>query len=283
MAGRIAFRESLGRAAPLQVSGFGEKIHEKLKTEDAARQLERERSGKISGGKLGQPTLWAVLDMIGVPRDFDPYLLGKFQRGHDVEARAINLLTGIEADKVEPGTRVKSEQGAILQGEFILQKESGYRGGTGYVDLAQVVEKGDIYHEIKSSTKMAYDRVAGTGRSKGNTPAPYYHHAVQLAYYCIGDGVDRGFLHYLNADDYRLTSFAINPFDYKEEIDKEIDDIQTAFLTKQLPTFEAFLDYHKAYRKSTYGEWNDLDPAQMMRKLETEYPEAYKKLMTTTI
>ena len=119
-----------------------------------------------------------------------------------MEARAIQFLTGIEADKVEPGTRVNSEPGAILNGTFVLQQESGYRGGTGFVDLAQLIPSGHIYHEIKSSTKMSYDRVAASGRYKGvvdmekGIGVPYTHHAIQLAYYAIGDGVDTAFLHY---------------------------------------------------------------------------------------
>lgn len=289
MGARIPSREILSDGTPQRIYEFGEKIADKLKKDDADKRLLREPSGKISGGKLGQPTLWAVLDIIGIPRDFDPYLLGKFQRGHDVEARAINFLTGIEVDKVEPGERVESAPGAILSGTFVLQQQAGYRGGTGYIDLTQLIPEGHIYHEIKSSTKMAYDKVAAAGRYKGiadpanGTGVPYYHHAIQLAYYCLGDGVHDAFLHYFNADDYRLTTFAINPLDYKEEIDKEIDDIQLAFESKQLPSFEAFLPYHKAYMKGTYGEWNTLSPEQMMDKLQREFPEQYQRFMTITL
>lgn len=289
MPARIPSREVIGIATPKRIYEFGEKIGEKLKSEDEAKRAAYERSGKISGGKLGQPTLWAVLDMIGVPRDFDPYLLGKFKRGNDVEARAINFLTGIEADKVEPGVEVQSEEGAILKGTFILQAEQGYRGGTGYIDLLQLLTDKTIKHEIKSSTKLAYDKISASGRYRGivdvenGTGVPYYHHAIQLAYYCLEDDDDIAYLHYFNADDYRLTTFAINPNDYKEEIDKEIDDIQLAFATKQLPSFEAFLPYHKAYMKGTYGEWNGLTPQQMIEKLEREFPEQYQKFMTMTI
>jgi hypothetical protein len=279
MAERIPSREIVGRATPKQIFEFGDKIHEKLKDEEAAKQAAYTRSGLISGGKLGQPTLWAVLDILGVPRDFDPYLLGKFRRGNDVEARAIDFLTGIDISQVEAGATVSAPETAILTGDFIWQATAGYRGGVGFVDLAQLAPSGNIFHEVKSATKMAYDKVAATGRSKGNAPEPYYHHCIQLAYYCIGEGVTRGFLHYFNADDYRLTSFAINPLDYKEEIDKEIDDIESVFLSQQLPSFEAFLPYHKAYRHSTYPEWNSLTPQQATDKLKREYPEAYKKLM----
>lgn len=287
----VPMREPIGRNSPSRIYEFGDKLHQKLQDDNAAKQAGRERSGKISGGKLGKPTLWAVLDLIGVPDEFDPYVLGKFQRGNDVEDRAIQFLTGIKPWEVEPGTVVKSEPNAILTGEFILQKEGGYQGGVGYIDLAQIVKGGDVYHEIKSSTKMAYDKVSASGASKRAAEkrgeeakaAPYLHHALQLAYYCLGDNVTRGFLHYFNADDYRLCSFAINPLDYKEEIDKEIEDIRSVFLTKQLPAFMGFLDYHKLKAYWSYKEWNELTPSEMMNKLKSEYPDSYKKLMEMEI
>lgn len=280
-------REPIGRQAPQRIYEFGEKIHQSLVDKNEEKQKSRERSGKISGGKLGKPALWAVLDIIGVPDELDPYVLGKFQRGNDVEDRAINFLTGLDPQAIKPGEVVEKNDG-ILTGKFILQKEGGYRGGVGFIDLAQ--ETSDwVYHEIKSSTKMAYDKVAASGRYKGvvnidkGIGVPYLHHALQLAYYCLGDGVTRSFLHYFNADDYRLTSFAINPLDYKEEIDKEIDDIQLAFIEKRLPVFEGFLPYHKVKGYQSYKEWNDLTPDEMLLKLKSEFPEAYERFMNTTL
>ena len=280
---RVPMRDVIGRNSPSRIYEFGDKIAQKLQADDKAKRAAYERSGKISGGKLGKPTLWAVLDLIGVPDEFDPYLLGKFMRGNDVEDRAIQFLTGIKPWEVQAGELVKSDSNAVLVGEFILQKEGGYRGGTGFIDLAQVVGDSFVLHEIKSSTKMAYDKVAAAGRYKGvaepekGIGVPYLHHALQLAYYCLGHDVNRGFLHYFNADDYRLTSFAINPLDYKEEIDKEIDDIQLCFVTKQLPNFEGFLPYHKVKAYWSYKEWNELTPNEMMQKLKSEFPESYKK------
>lgn len=285
----VPMRDPIGRNSPTRIYEFGDKLHQKLQDDDKLKREARERSGKISGGKLGKPTLWAVLDLIGVPDEFDPYVLGKFQRGNDVEDRAIQFLTGIKPWEVEPGTKVKSEKNAILTGEFILQQEGGYRGGTGYIDLAQIVGDTFVLHEIKSSTKMAYDRVAAAGRYKGQVDVekgigvPYLHHALQLAYYCLGADVSRGFLHYFNADDYRLTTFAINPLDYKEEIDKEIDDIEAVFLTKQLPAFEGFLPFHAVKGYWSYKEWNQLSPSEMMAKLKSEFPDQYKKFLSMTI
>lgn len=283
----VPMRDVIGRNSPTRIYEFGDKVHKKLVDSNEAKKAERERSGMISGGKLGKPTLWAVLDIIGVPDYLDPYVLGKFQRGNDVEDRAIEFLTGIDQHDVEPGVLIHSKPDAVavLTGEFMMQKKGGYRGGIGYIDLSQKLAEDWVYHEIKSSTKMAYDKVSASGRYKGvvdiekGVGVPYLHHALQIAYYCLGDEVSRGFLHYLNADDYRLCSFAINPLDYKEEIDKEIDDIQMAFTLKELPAFEGFLPYHKVKAYWSYKEWNELTPQQAMFKLQHDYPEQYKKFM----
>lgn len=281
----VPMRDVIGRNSPTRIYEFGDKVHKKLVDSNEAKQAERERSGLISGGKLGKPTLWAILDIIGVPDYLDPYVLGKFQRGNDVEDRAIEFLTGIDQHDVEPGVLIHSKPDAVLTGEFMMQKKGGYRGGIGYIDLSQKLGDDWVYHEIKSSTKMAYDKVSASGRYKGvvdidkGVGVPYLHHALQIAYYCLGDEVSRGFLHYLNADDYRLCSFAINPLDYKEEIDKEIDDIQMAFTLKELPAFEGFLPYHKVKAYWSYKEWNELTPQQAMFKLQHDFPEQYKKFM----
>jgi len=293
-------RELIGRWSPMEIAQFGERVTEELKRRN--NEHVHEPSGLISGGKLGQPTLWSVLDMLAELRaEHDGYTLGKFQRGHDVEARAINLLTGLSIQYIvdildgiidNPGW-IKLEANNILDGEVYLQYKQGYRGGTGYVDLAQKTPSGElIFHEIKSSNKMAFDKVAMTGasaiaaRKRGETlkPAPYDHHVLQLSYYCLGGDVNRGFIHYLNADDYRLISFAINPEDAREEIDKEIDDIQAAFILKSLPVFEPLFDFQRIKNYQAYGdEWNMLSPDELMTKLENEFPSAYDKLMTTIL
>ena len=246
-------REMAIVGTPMLVETFGERVGKELEARDRART--HTPSGLISGSKIGQPTLWAVLDMLGELRaEHDAYTLGKFQRGHDVEARTINMLTGLQLQYIvdildgiveNPGW-IKLESGNILSGEVYLQYKQGYRGGTGYVDLAQRTETGEVvFHEVKSSTKMAYDKVAATGRSSAGKPEPYVHHALQLAYYALGAGVNRAFVHYMNADDYRMCSFAINPIDYKEEIDRQIDDIQNAFALKSLPAFEPVLEFQR--------------------------------------
>ena len=88
-------REMAIVGTPMLVETFGERVGKELEARDRART--HTPSGLISGSKIGQPTLWAVLDMLGELRaEHDAYTLGKFQRGHDVEARTINMLTGLQ-------------------------------------------------------------------------------------------------------------------------------------------------------------------------------------------
>lgn len=309
MPSKIPSRDMIVPNEYMVVPQFSEYIGKRFKALEKKKNEAYTASGLISGGKLGKPALWAVLSMLGFVKDFDEYTLGKFQRGNDVEARAINMLTDIPMDYInqilsgqvaDPGW-IDIPKGAMLEGKVYLQLKGGYRGGTGYIDLAQETPSGRIiYHEVKSSTKMAYDKVAASGASKSsktygyrngkrtvlsetpNSPAPYVHHALQLAYYALGDDVASTYLHYFNADDYRLISFAINPLHYKEEIDFEIDQIQSAFLTKTMPPFEVTQEFHKIKNYQDFGdEWNLLSPAEVLKKLESEFPEGYEKFMTT--
>ena len=299
---KIPKRDFIGRWTPKVIDQFSDNVGTRLKRKADAAAAAYTPSGLISGGKLANPTLWSVLDLLGLRKEYDEYTLGKFQRGHDVEARAINLLTGLEIQyiidildgtKPNPGWISIQDPDAVLSGAVYLQLQQGYRGGTGYIDLAQKTDSGTIYyHEIKSSNKMSYDKVSASGasasaaikRGEKPTPDPYDHHQIQLAYYCLGGNVQQGFLHYFNADDYRMISFSINPLDYKEEIDKEIDDIQMAFESKVLPPFEALTDWHKIKNYQSYGaEWNTLNPDELLNKLRLEYPEAYQRFMTTTL
>lgn len=289
---KYPYRELLGRWNARQIHQFGESVGKRLKALDD--ENIHQSSGLISGSKLGQPALWTVLQILGEGKDFDEYTLGKFQRGHDVEARTINFMTGVPLQQLvdildgvveNPGWISITDERAVLSGEIYLQYEASYRGGIGYVDLAQRTPNGQIvFHEIKSSTKMAFDKVAATGRSSAGTPAPYDHHSLQLASYCLGEDVSTGFIHYMNADDYRVCSFSINPLDYQEEIDKEYDDVQAAFLTKTLPVFETLFDFHKIAAYQTFGdEWNLLSPSQALTKLEMEYPKSFEMFMNTTL
>lgn len=252
------------------------------------------QTGKVSGSKIAQPTLTAILTMLGIERKPDNYTLGKFTRGHDVEAKFIERVFHKPKDVDETGEWEDSGNGYESKFTWQYEMEDGYRGCTCSVDvLEEYTYDGDplneslyIVHEIKSVGKMKYDRVAGTGFRKGE-PEPDFSHCLQASLYALSLEKETGILprciiHYVNADDYRVVSFEINPEDYKEELDKRIDAIYTAFAEHRLP---AYIPY-EAWQK---GKYNDFEECERLTEdevndyIKTRYPEAYEKFLNARL
>ena len=259
--------------------------------------------GLISGSKLADATLSTILKMLGVQQEFDAYTLGKFKRGHTTEAELIELLTGIPRHEQTAGVWLEPKDKRVLVGKVMLQAEpiAGYRGMTNSVDVLEDVGSGLIVHEIKSATKSAYDYVAATGKGKFNyeynyatkkrerkgnrSPEPKEHHLIQVSSYSLsnwGKPVLKAYVHYINADDYRMISFLVDHMKYKPEIDREIDAVQYAFATKILPAYEPLYKW-QAGKYNSFADWEKLTEAEVLDKLRKEYPEAYDTFMNTLI
>lgn len=259
--------------------------------------------GMISGSKLADAPLNTILKMLGIGQEFDAYTLGKFRRGHSTEAELVELFTGLSRQEQVPNVWLEPTDKTVLRGKVMLQAEpiKGYRGMTNSVDLIEDVGEGLIIHEIKSATKSAYDYVAAVGKGKFDyqynyttkkrertgtrAPEPKEHNSIQVASYALSQWekpVLRTVLHYINADDYRMISFMIDPQLYKPEIDREIDAVQFAFETKQLPKFEPLYKWQQG-KYNSFEEWEKLSEPELMAKLKGDYPEAYEKFMSTKI
>ena len=260
-------------------------------------------TGLISGSKLGDASLNIILKMLGIGQEFDAYTLGKFRRGHDLEAVLVELLTGIPHSEQVASEWLDPRAGAVIQGKVMFQGSAlkPYRGMSNSIDMIEDVGAGYIIHEFKSATKMAYDQVAATGnakykweynyalkkRVKGalNKPSAREHHAIQVSSYALGaykKPVLKTYIHYINADDYRMISFEVDPSKYKEEIDREIDEVQFAFNTKILPEFKPLFAWQKG-KYNSFADWEKLKEIELMAKLRAEYPEAHQKFMSTTL
>ena len=125
--------------AGVLVTQLGDKLGEKLVEAEEKAMAEHEVSGKMSGSKLGQPTLDIILNLLATDRKVpDAYSAALFQRGRDVEARITKWFTGKTPDEVKPGE--KFESSGLLKGTVALQVEQGYRGGTGFIDLVQYTD-----------------------------------------------------------------------------------------------------------------------------------------------
>ena len=126
--------------------------------------------------------------------------------------------------------------------DFTWQYEmkDAYRGCTCSVDVLELPEKGmPIIHEIKSVSKMKYDRVCGTGMRKNQMAEPDHSHCLQVALYAMSYDKETGimprcYIHYVNADDYRVSTFEIEAESYLDELDQRIDAIYTAFAEHRL-------------------------------------------------
>ena len=249
---------------------------------------EYNETGKISGSKLGYASLTAVLKMIGVEVEFDDYTKGKFLRGHDLEARIIGLLWGIPPAE---NTWYDTTQGT--KGCWQLIPTQSYRGTSVTIDFVEDFGEYYIIHEFKSCTKMAFDKVAGTGfnKTKANragvviAPELKPHNAEQSALYGLtplGKPVKCVMVHYLNADDYRMISFELNPEDYKEQIDNDINKIQEAFITKRFPIYEPRWGWDKG-KYNNYSDFEKLTHDQIVDKLRRENKDALDKFMLARV
>lgn len=171
-----------------------------------AQNIEREKlhepSGKLSASMLFQPVRFQVMKSLGIPRrDIEPYVLGKFKRGSDVEEWYVDML-----DKM----------GVLVE----KQKPLEYRGVVGFADAVidsskMEFKKGIIPHEVKSVTNAKLKRIANSEVD--------YHYKLQGALYALAMKSEYFAIDILSAEDLRVTSYAFPAREMKLEIDKIID------------------------------------------------------------
>lgn len=288
---------------------YDEAINQLLLAQQAKGDDSYVETGLVSGSKMGKPALWAILTMLGIPDPNDAYTIRKFHRGDDSHARGKEYMTGIKIDDQVDNERFDTPDYAPLKGTVWLEKEGGYRGGSGSIDIMQLTpEEKKIVHEIKSVTAEKFDRITKGGwewrrdvngkahRVKGKPTGCSYSHILQASYYALGERADGAVIHYLNTNDYRMASYWINPeedvvliengkerrFNPKQDIDTLIDEIYGAFATKELPVFKPVEVWQSMDKYQSYKQWCPLNETQLLAKLKAEYPDAYRKFMDTT-
>lgn len=246
---------------------------------------EYQETGQISGSKVAQPALTAILTMIGVDKPFENYTLAKFMRGHDVEAKFIERVFHKPVEISETGNWNYEDSVFTWQYEM----PCGYRGCSCSVDVCEERSDYPTLHEIKSVSKMKYDRVCGTGFSKNKVEEaePDHSHCLQLALYALSYKerfgiMPRCLIHYVNADDYRVTSFEIDPLNYRDELDERIDAIYTAFQTHTLPQYIPYESWQKG-KYNSFQELEKLSEAEVNSYIATAFPAQYQKFMSATV
>jgi hypothetical protein len=192
-----------------------------LRRENDKRNADHKSSGKLSASMLYQPLRFQVLKSIGVPqREIDTYVLGKFQRGNEVEATVVKV----------------AEDAGILKDR---QKFVEYRGAVGYADMVvdtdlTILNRGVMPWEVKSVTNAKLKRIEKTGVD--------YHYQLQACMYALAMGAKFYGVVIASGEDNRMTTY-IEP---TRGLEKDVNVTITAYDTAMklwneeqvLPPFE---------------------------------------------
>jgi hypothetical protein len=245
-------------ASNMEVSNFLENvISNNLLREQIGNKRHTELMGKLSGSILGSPLQAQILHMLGIgEKQQDPYVLRKFQRGHDVEAWVMKHVPGL-TDR---------------------QTDITYRGARGHidalVDMAEwdAPELGVIPHEIKSVTNAAYKWIKRSGAK--------WSHKLQAGMYALATDADYFMIHYIASDDYRILSFLFDIKEIAPDVDLIIDEVEDQLMSGLLPEFKSREDWQNNKEYQNYPTWSSLTQEELMLKLESEYPDAYERLIS---
>ena len=247
---------------------FDQDITNILRAREEKRRLEHEPSGKLSAGMLAKPLLEQVLRVLAVPGAIvTDYGLRKMQRGRDVEEWFVGLYEGPEQVKVE------------------------YRNAVGYLD--KVIKKDGRLWEVKSIKNSQAQYIDPNNTKRRRSPStgelePVYKgvkwgDALQAGLYALALKKPEFGVIYVSAEDYRTWPHVIELSEVEDDINSIISEVDAQLKSHKLPSFEAREDWHNlpkyAEEWSRYPEWVHLDPDTAMKKLEQQFPEAYKKLM----
>lgn len=220
-------------------------IANNLRAKHEKERLLHEKSGKLSAGRLSKPLLEQCLYLLGVPeKPIDDYTLRLFQRGKQVEEWVVSMLDGEE------------------------QVEAEYRGCIGFIDKMM-----EHPIEVKSIKSSQWKWLQQEGAR--------WSHKLQAGLYALGKNSEQYTIAYVVADDFRTFTYTGETKDVKPEIDSIITEVAEQLKSGTLPAFVAREDWHnkETYSKySGYPEWLHLQPELAMQKLESQFPEAYKKL-----
>lgn len=209
-------------------------------------------SGKLSASNLGAPLQWQVLKAFGVPEPVkDQYTLRKFARGKDVERWYLD--------------KIKS---CVVDDQTFVE----YKNVVGYID-ADVDTKdwqfpsGIIPLEVKSVTKLKFDRITGSGNFKQGQ-GPDVSHCYQATLYGLAKASKRFAISYINADDYRLRTYILEVEQYAEAVHKIIERYEKQLATGKVPVFVPEEKWQADKKYNRYPDWSDLNEEQLDEKLE---------------
>lgn len=251
----------------MRTDEYDSAINTVVTAQETNRSQYRTPSGRISASMMGKPVLWNVLKLMGIPtKEFDPYLLRKFARG-------------IQAEEWFTGNLIKSEPF-----RYTTQQRVSYRGGIGYVDLAENKQSYIKPHEVKSVTNMKFKRLTkGFVRKDIQATGVDLHHALQAAYYALANESPDFTIHYVASDDLRVASYELITADYQVQIDDMIDRIEDALSRGQIPEFESVVDWQNNKTYWDYPELYGMNAMQIETYLQANHKQAYDRLKSKEV
>jgi hypothetical protein len=220
---------------------------------NAEREATHEPSGKLSASMLYQPLRFQVLKTLGAPRrPMEAYVLGKFQRGDEVEKTV---------------AKVAGDLGILIEQQMFVE----YRGAVGYVDMVVDTGKAEFKHgvmpwEVKSVTNAKLKRIEKTEVD--------YHYQLQACFYAMALKSEYYGVVVASGEDNRMTTYVEPARKLKEDVDKAIDAYEEAMkawkTNMTLPPFEpnpkVAWTSNPAY--AMYEPfWFETDDATVIRKL----------------
>lgn len=227
------------------------KIGQKIIAVAEEKERNHKSSGKLSASKLGDPLLWQILYVLGVPAaPIDEYTYRKFLRGNHVEDWLVSELDAIDK-----------------------QKFVEYRNVVGYADVLADTAKWDfnvgiIPLEIKSVANAKFKRVVKEGVQRG--------HKLQGGLYAVALNKANFGVSYVATDDYRVHTFIYDTEEVKKEIDQVITTFEEALAqAKQgiFPKFNALEKWQENPKYSRYPEFTTLTSEEIKTKLESKIPQ----------
>jgi len=212
-------------------------------------------SGRLTAGMLGKPLQSQILKVKGVPpKEIDPYVLRKFQRGKDVEKWLVSLIPGRKEE----------------------QKEIIYRNVVGVVDAivstaSYEFNAGIIPHEIKSVTNAKFKNIVRSGEADRG-------HILQACLYALALNTKHFAIDYVASDDYRIQTMVYQTIDYKDEVERIIDRFDNQLASGIIPAFVAEEKWQENKMYADYPDWMDLTEEEVNNKFKEEYEPKESKI-----
>lgn len=212
-----------------------DKLKEHLVAKNKAKEAEHIKSGYLSASRLWKSALENALYLLNVKGlELDPYALGVFARGNQVEDWIVSQF---------------DEMGLLERYQTPVEYTTpdGYKV-VGVEDCKFVGE--DMPTEIKSIKNSQFKYLDLEGAKMA--------HKLQACVYALAGGYDKFRVLYVSAEDFRLKEFVLFTKDYADIVNKLTKEVYDALNNGELPEFlplDEFMATTKYQDYTSYPDW----------------------------